>query len=281
MSSTPTVEKTLIHEELVSICSTAKVETKPSIATNFVPDIVQDAINSKFRSRILSSTKYSYNRFFRISVDDLMIDFTHKAYPIPLKYYTFGLPKTYREVGMSIKSEKLKKKIRKKNFYKTIADPSNPVFRYDGIPVSKSLYNVYLDEHYKDFIVANITIDSREEFLKRKYLECESFNKKTDASLKTVENNLKDNVSQTETTVNGKENFIRNPTITKNELTRANQKAFRRSLSLPLKPLCDTAENSTQNSVAKNKVLLSRTPTTPLTTKLSLLALEEQQLGKD
>ncbi|KAK6625069.1 hypothetical protein RUM43_005360 [Polyplax serrata] len=280
--STPTVEKTLIHEELVSICGAGKVEPKKAnITTNLIPDVVQDAIDTKFRSRILTSSKYSHNRFFRISMDDLMIDFSQKSYPVPLKYYSFGLPKTYREVGLSMKANRERRKLRRKTVYKTIADPMNPVFKYDGIPVSKCLYNTYLDEHYKDFILANHTIDSREEeFLKNKHSERENLNAKVDVDLTNVENKIGDAlVNRPEPQMNGKETPPVHIPEGKRELTRANQKAFRRSLSLPLKPLvCDTPNTTTQSSTIKNKVLFSRTPTTPLTTKLSLLAFEEQQL---
>ena len=281
--STPTVEKTLIHDDLVSICNNSINESKSTIPQSLMPEIVQNAISSKFRNRILSSKKYFHNQFFRISMDDLMMDFTNKRYPTPLKYFNFGLPKSYREVGMETDERKSRCKIRKKNFYKTIADPKNPVFRYDGVSLSKSLYNTYLDEHYKDYAVANITIDSREEFLKSKQrLEYENKKPKTDLVSKTNGNILENRLNDNELKINNKENHAKIPTASKNELTKVNQKAFRRSLSLPLKPLSYGAtENMSPNTgSSKNKVLFNRTPTTPLTTKLGLLTFGDQPLGK-
>lgn len=279
--STPTVEKTLIHEELVSICNSAKSETQAN--KSYVPDVAQDTINLKRLDDGLLGTKYSHNKFHRISMDDLMIDLTHKTYPIPLKYFCFGLPRMYRETEISTKDKSKRSKAKKRALHKTIADPMNPVFRFDGLPVSKSLYSTCLDDHYKDFIMANITIDSREEFLKKK--NSEEIKTKSDKNQSKIETYLNEtNFGHGESKASDKENLEKDVTPVakeKKELTSVNQKAFRRSLSLPLKPLLfDSVENTTQNPVTINKVLHNRTPTTPLTTKFSLLAFEEQ-LGEE
>lgn len=284
--STPTVEKTLIHEDLVSICSSGKLEQKQVTTqqNNFIPDLVQDAIKSKSRSRLLPS-KYTSNRLNRMSMDDLMVDFSHKAFPVPMRYYSFGLPRLCKEVDQTLREERNKKKLYRTKFYKTIADPMNPRFRFDGLPVSKSLYNHCLDEHYKDYITANITIDSREEFIKNKNLEIELCKLKTEKSMKTIESSLnerlnKPNDKENSATDKPKPEKVEIVEKREKEINNANQKLFRRSLTLPLKPLSfDGLDNSTQPASVKNKVLHNITPSTPLMTKLSLLALEEQQLN--
>lgn len=212
--STPTVEKKLIHEEVLSICS-GKVD--PKIPA--VPDLVQD---------VLKSSKPQYTSFRRISMDDQMVDLTHKAYPIPLRYYSFGLPKFS-------KTETKKQKNRK--IYKTLADPMNPLLREDGLSVSRGLYNKCLDDHYKDYLAASKTIDGHEQFIK---------NYKIPKSEPKVEE--------------------KPPEPEK----KIDQKLFRRSLTLPLKPM--TLDDNTPPP----KVKALQTPSTPLLSKLSLLALEEQ-----
>lgn len=218
-----------------------------------------------------------------------MVDFSHKAYPVPMRYYSFGLPKLCKEVELSMKDDKNKRKLYKTRFYKTIADPMNPVFRYDGVPVSKSLYNHCLDEHYKDFITANITIDSREEFIKNKNLENEIVKLKTEKDIKSIESNLNEKLNKPDMGFsNDKENskrdrLVKADTVVKRdkEINKSNQKLFRRSLTLPLKPLSfDGNDNSAPPPPVKNKVLNAITPSTPLMTKLSLLSLEEQQYGE-
>lgn len=225
--STPTVEKKLIHEEILSICS-GKLDAKAAP----VPDLVQDVLKAK-------PAQPQYKSLRRISMDDQMVDLTHKAYPIPLRYYSFGLPRLVKP-----ETEKPKGFYRCK-VYKTIADPLHPVFREDGLPVSKGLYNHCLDEHYKDYLAANRTIDSQEEFIKSKHLE---------------------------KILKAKKPEEKKPAETEKKI---DQKLFRRSLTLPLKPMTLDADSNSQPP--KSKVLQGVTPSTPLMAKLSLLAFEEKQ----
>lgn len=219
--STPTVEKKLIHDDILSICS-GKVEAKISVQ---VPDLVQDVLKTK-------SSKSQYKSFRRISMDDQMVDLTHKAYPIPLRYYSFGFPR--------ICKQETKKQKGNRHSYKTLADPMNPLLREDGLSVSRGFYNKCLDDHYNDYLAANKTIDSQEQFLK---------NYKIDKPEVKVEEKL--------------------PEPEK----KIDQKLFRRSLTLPLKPM--TLDDS-NGPAPKGKAL--QTPSTPLLSKLSLLALEEQPI---
>lgn len=274
--STPTVEKKVIHEDLVSICSNTKTDARPTPQVSFIPELMQSAKKPQQPNTFLSS-RYSHNYLYRLSMDDLMIDFTYKSHPVPLRYYSVGLPRITKDIDLSVKDEQKKKSL-KTRFYQTIADPSNPVFRYDGFPISKSLYNHCLDEHYKDFITANITIDSREEFIRKKNLENELFKLKRERKIKGNETKQCESAMRLQNDVqfskNDNSNAGESPEMREKELSSKNQKLFRRSLTLPLKPMTFIGnENSVPMSVVK---LHARTPTTPLMTKLSLLVLEEQ-----
>ncbi|KAL0272111.1 UNVERIFIED_CONTAM: hypothetical protein PYX00_005207 [Menopon gallinae] len=276
--STPTVEKKIIHEDLVSICNNARTDPRPTPQVSFIPELMQSAMKPQQSHRYLPS-RYSHNYLYRLSMDDLMIDFTYKSHPVPLRYYSFGLPRITKDVEQSVKEEQKKKKLLKNRFYQTIADPSNPVFRYDGFPISKSLYNHCLDEHYKDFITANITIDSREEFIRKKNLENELFKLKSERKIKGTENHQRESTmrvhSDVKFSINDNGSAGESPEMREKGLNSKNQKLFRRSLTLPLKPM--TFIGNENSGVPMSVVKLhARTPTTPLMTKLSLLVLEEQ-----
>jgi len=125
----------------------------------------------------------------------------------------------------------------------------NPVFREDGMNISKGLYNQRLHDHYNDYLAANKTIDSREAFLKSKQKKPE---------VKII------------------------PKVPEPEAKLA-PKVFRRPASLPLKSIISNGELNPQPQSSKKKVVLQgTTPTTPLMAKLSFMSIEEKQtnIGK-
>ncbi|XP_012540121.1 uncharacterized protein LOC105838818 isoform X2 [Monomorium pharaonis] len=157
---------------------------------------------------------------------------------------------------------------------RTIVDPCYPVFRYDGLPVSQSLYEQYVASHCEELRDNSDGIHEHrddENNLQSKSLPSDLMNVK-----------LSINNSQNSVTKNGREE------CSKPGYDKSKQETYKRSMSLPLKPLNVVAEVSDGDDRRKStsecgggstfefpqRRKLDGLQLTPLMSKLSLLADE-------
>jgi hypothetical protein len=189
-----------------------------------------------------------------------------------------------------------------KHFYNTICDPLHPVFRYDGLPVSRSLYNETLARHYQ-----LLDMERSDESSPRG--ETDSFSTHL-ASSATMESHTETEENDiTNSTIlspgrNGSKSVTERTEYCSNENEQvppqqmgqigtapSKQEVYRRSLSLPLKTMLtddyengDVRERSTSYTAGVLESPAARTrnmglPITPLMSKLSSLAIEEKTSG--
>ncbi|XP_055694828.1 uncharacterized protein LOC129796776 [Lutzomyia longipalpis] len=150
----------------------------------------------------------------------------------------------------------------------TITDPNYPVFNDDGYPISKYLYDSYVsneDDAKKDEELADVTVES----LKIDGFEYEAVIKegtpKRQRSNLEEENELKSNINNSKR--------IPGDIVEK-----------RKGLSLPLKSLSMDSKvpntnttNSNSEALMRHKAKLSGIPLTPLMSKLSILAADDER----
>ena len=266
----------VLHGNAVLICNTnedASVEPEEELKetkTNVddIPDVVKEALRCKRLNKlrnILPNKKLVKRREFNkksLSMHDLDSSVSLYSNRISVRTYGLGLPQLKNV--LSPESSPQKKPTHKKQF-QTITDPCYPVFRCDGLPVSKSLYEQYISSHYEELKDDNSDAIDRNDFLASFTNNCNAKNVTNNCDT-TSEDNL-------EKLNNSRDMKMDNKT---------KQESYRRSMSLPLKPLNITDNDDRRKSASEcgntyeflQKKKLDGLQLTPLMSKLSLLADE-------
>ncbi|XP_076627150.1 Hermansky-Pudlak syndrome 4 protein isoform X4 [Colletes latitarsis] len=266
----------VLHGNAMLICNTSEdgnIETeeeKKEVKANVddIPDVVKEALRCKRLNKlrnVTSKKKLVKRREFSkrsLSMHDLESSTNFYSNRISVRTYGLGLPQV--NINTSPESSPQKKPVCKKQFH-TITDPCYPVFRCDGLPVSKSLYEQYISSHYEELTDDSSNTINRNDFLASLTNNCNT---------KNVTNNCdttsKDNF----------EKFNNSRDIKLDNKTK--QETYRRSMSLPLKPLNVTDNDDRRKSTSEcgntydflQKKKLDGLQLTPLMSKLSLLADE-------
>ncbi|KAM7342339.1 Hermansky-Pudlak syndrome 4 protein isoform 2-T2 [Cochliomyia hominivorax] len=154
---------------------------------------------------------------------------------------------------------------------RTITDPTNPVFNANGQPISRSLFQEFLEKYYKLWGEANEETKQDEEIAKliEEFKDFDNELKKLDESLR----NPNTNSSHTK------------PDRNLNLETLGQQKPKtpldKKALSLPLKPISDSTPSGDRAPLMSSRKQLGGVPLTPLMAKLSVLALNEERPAWD
>ncbi|XP_043281615.1 uncharacterized protein HPS4 isoform X2 [Venturia canescens] len=180
-----------------------------------------------------------------------------------------------------------------KNRFTTITDPCYPVFRNDGTPVSRSLYDHYISYHYQELVKEqSTTIGSRSQKLTHGDSSTAfDFNV---SRMSNVPKSAHQNLEGVAELAKSPESTSSTTNTANSELdvrleNKSRQENYRRSMSLPLKSLnAPATENEHENDRRKStsecalaldftqqkKKKLEGLQLTPLMSKLSLLADE-------
>ncbi|XP_076233157.1 Hermansky-Pudlak syndrome 4 protein isoform X2 [Calliopsis andreniformis] len=266
----------VLHGNAMLICNAdeeANVEAeekKKEIKTNVddIPDVVKEALRCKRLNKLknvlpnkkLDKRKESNRK--SLSMHDLDSSTNFYSNRISVRTYGLGLPQLKDRI--SPESSPQKKPAHKKQF-QTITDPCYPVFRCDGLPVSKSLYDQYISTHYEELQDDSSNTINRNNFLASLTNSCNAKNAKNNCDTTS-----KDNIE--------KPNNSRDLKLD----SKTKQETYRRSMSLPLKPLNVTDNDDRRKSASEcgntydflQKKKLDGLQLTPLMSKLSLLADE-------
>lgn len=305
----------LLHGKALSICSKSngdEVKMQTVTANNkcdlTVQGKVQDNISSETHQTEKSIKKKfkasnflvncCENRVHSLSLNDLQQNHQISCNRIPIKYYGFGLPRLTQDmVDDSNEYSSVKDFPTGKNFYNTISDPLHPVFRYDGLPISRSLYNEKLAQHYQ-----LLEMERSDESSPGGGMSRNSFNNLVSSAavrydtkpedydtLSSTGLKLEQNVDKSNTD-NAELCSIKEEPVNQQQ-TSSKQEVYRRSLSLPLKTIItndyengDMRKRSTSYTTGvlespTVKTTIVGLPITPLMSKLSSLAIEEKTSG--
>lgn len=274
----------VLHDFAVSICAATeeteddqtkeinptKNENKEIPNTDEIPDVVKEALRCKRLNKLRNVTpkeklilQAKDRNTLSLSLTDLEDSQRKHSNKIPLKTYSLGLPKLNNMLSVDIETESPKKQ-KHWRVYHTITDPLHPVFRSDGIAVSQSLFDDYISSHYQELDQVSKLPETLENLVPFKN---EKFQIKADKDNESSQLSKKPNV-----------------TLDVRLENKNKQETYRRSMSLPLKPM-NILDNEDKHKSASSESggifeppqrrKLDGLQLTPLMSKLSLLADEK------
>lgn len=199
------------------------------------------------------------------SLSDINSSFNRISHLAAMRFGKSGL--TYKNPSLNSDKSPSEDSEAMKRISVTITDPYYPVFRSDGVPISKNLFNEYLVQNFAEMSketeeamklsIADIATKGREPF--------EGFDSDMKAS-----------------PVRRKSHDVKMTNVFKNDsgLPPKPDKLRRKSLCLPLKSLA-TEKINTEDSFfeSQNRKKLTGVQLTPLMEKLSHLAFSEKSSG--
>ncbi|XP_013106699.2 uncharacterized protein LOC106086530 isoform X2 [Stomoxys calcitrans] len=163
---------------------------------------------------------------------------------------------------------------------RTITDPTNPVFNVNGKPISRSLFQEFLDKYYK--LWGEASEDSKQDAeiaqLIEEFKEFDNELQKLDESLRKTSSNSATISIKPDRNLNLEDSGSCNvPVDSSAPLTENKVKTplDKKSMSLPLKSFSESS-----SCVASRKPV-GAPPLTPLLAKLSVLALNEERPAWD
>lgn len=265
----------VLHGNAVLICNTNEdtnneiEEEKKEIKINVddIPDVVKEALRCKRLNKlktVIPKEKIFKRREFNkksLSMHDLESSNLCST-RISVRTYGLGLPQLKQNISPETSPQK--KPLYKKQFH-TITDPCYPVFRCDGLPASQSLYEQYISSHYEELKDDRNNTINRNDFLTNLTNNCNAKN-----IMNNCDTIINDNLEKSS---NSRDIKLDN---------KVKQETYRRSMSLPLKPLNITENDDRRKSATEcgnvydflQKKKLDGLQLTPLMSKLSLLADE-------
>lgn len=266
--STPMVEYKRLHGNMLSICQnpdnppSEKPDVEPDVLKNIENCAKLNLENEKRDNQIVLDMNCIADHYINkpepmrklASVTDLQETFKKLSNRATSK---FKLKRPELGVQDDLSPTQSERELQKSHSTMTINDPYFPVFRNDGVAISESLFNQYLEQHYtrmkqdskKDIFTYNMKLDQQEKF--------EDFDSELTKSPQ------------------------RTPKKFAKEAKAINRdQSKRKSLSLPLKSLNENSEShiiSDESTSFKKK--LSGVQLTPLMEKLSHLAFSDKSSG--
>ncbi|XP_047504276.1 uncharacterized protein LOC125049176 [Pieris napi] len=248
--STPMVEYKRLHGNMLSICQNLESQDKSDVEPDVLKSIENKVEEKRDNETVLNS-------------DCVAEHFINKPEPLRKLASVTDLQETFKKISRNGSKIMLKSKesldlsptLQRKNQNTiTINDPSFPVFRNDGIAISESLFNQYLEQYYAGMK------DKKEENMfnfNLKLCELDKF-QDFDSELAKSPQRTPKKVAKDST-----------KTLAVTDQSR------RKSLSLPLKSL--NTEQTDSDVGFKKK--LSGVQLTPLMEKLSHLAFSDKSSG--
>lgn len=276
----------MLHGTAVSICSAADDLENSKLASekkavemenvSDIPDLVKEALRCKRVNKLKNAPPIEKLEKSRapgrrsLSLPDLTEPAHKYTNRVSLRYYSIGLPKLKKNLCYDYCEDSPQKKLPPgKQFFHTITDPCFPIFRCDGLPVSRALYDHYVATHYQE-----LRSDSAEAKLRNDDELFQKFSLLSGEKIGMIEGFDCQVISASKNGVTSELD------VTKEKKTK--QEMYRRSMSLPLKSLNTPEEEGKQKSTSEcgsifdlpQKRKLEGLQLTPLMSKLSLLADE-------
>lgn len=262
--STPMVEYKRLHGNILSICQNPDGQAAEK---ELEPDVLKNIENSS-KLNVIENEKRD-NKIV-LDINCIGDHFINKPEPIRKLASIADIHDTFKRFSNRA-TAKFKSKIspiadddstlpdvsEKHNL--TINDPSFPVFRNDGIEISESLFNQYLEQHYLKMKDQDLSKEDNMFTYNMKLCEHEKFEGFDSEMTKSPQRTPK--------------KIPKDSTKTLTDQTR------RKSLSLPLKSLNDSSDSQPAADSDAFKKTLTGVQLTPLMEKLSYLAFSDKSSG--
>ncbi|XP_047029933.1 uncharacterized protein LOC124637470 [Helicoverpa zea] len=266
--STPMVEYKRLHGNILSICQIPESQ-QDNDKTDLEPDVLK---NIEDTNRINLENEKRDNKMV-LDINCIADHYINKPEPIRKLASVTDLQETIKKLSNRATSKfKLKRSkvslnddtpspehTPKNPSTMTINDPLFPVFRNDGVAISESLFNQYLEQHYSkmkqdsndNMFTFNMKLCEQEKF--------EDFDSELNRSPQRTPKHIAKDSSKTLPT----------------------DQSRRKSLSLPLKSLNESTDSqiSSETEATNFKKKLTGVQLTPLMEKLSHLAFSDKSSG--
>lgn len=263
--STPMVEYKRLHGNILSICQNPESQNQEKEIEE--PDVLKNIENC---AKVNLENEKRDNKIV-LNMNCIADHYINKPQPIRKMASVTDIQEKFKRISNRATS-KFKLKQSKtpedenspehdlKHSTMTINDPYFPVFRNDGVAISESLFNQYLEQHY-----ARMKQDEKEDNMF-------TYNMKLCAL-----DNFKDFDSE----------FVKSPQRTSKKIAKDSTKTLstdqsrRKSLSLPLKSLSESSDSQigSDSEATSFKKKLTGVQLTPLMEKLSHLAFSDKSSG--
>ncbi|KAJ8722308.1 hypothetical protein PYW08_004710 [Mythimna loreyi] len=266
--STPMVEYKRLHGNMLSICQIPESQ-QDNDKSDLEPDVLKNIENC---NKINSENEKRDNKMV-LDVNCIADHYINKPEPIRKLASVTDLQETIKKLSNRATSKfKLKRSkvslnddtpspehTPKNPSTMTINDPLFPVFRNDGVAISESLFNQYLEQHYSK--MKNDSNDNMFTF-NMKLCEQEKF-EDFDSELNRSPQRTPKKIAKDSTK------------------TLATDQSRRKSLSLPLKSLNESTDSQigSESEATSFKKKLTGVQLTPLMEKLSHLAFSDKSSG--
>ncbi|KAJ0176410.1 hypothetical protein K1T71_007589 [Dendrolimus kikuchii] len=266
--STPMVEYKRLHGNMLSICQNPDTQFQEKQIPE--PDVLKNIENC---AKMNLENEKRDNQMV-IDMNCIADHYINKPEPMRKLASVTDLQETFKRLSNRATSKfKLKHSIvplnddmspetelQKSHSTMTINDPLFPVFRNDGVAISESLFNQYLEQHY-----SRMKQDSKDDNMF-------TFNMK---------------LSEKEKFEDFDSELIRSPQRTPKKIGKGSTKTIntdqsrRKSLSLPLKSLSESSDSQigSDSEATSFKKKLTGVQLTPLMEKLSHLAFSDKSSG--
>lgn len=267
--STPMVEFKRLHGNIMSICQNPDTQTQEKPISE--PDVLKNIENC---TKINLENEKRDNKIV-LDMNCIADHYINKPEPMRKLASVTDIQETFKNITNRATSKfKLRRskvplnddmspspehELHKSHSTMTINDPLFPVFRNDGVAISESLFNQYLEHHY-----SKMKQDSKEANMftfNMKLCEQEKFEDFDSELHKSPQRTPK--------------KIVKEPTK-----TVSTDQSRRKSLSLPLKSLSESSDSQTGlDSETSLKKKLTGVQLTPLMEKLSHLAFSDKSSG--
>lgn len=252
--STPMIEYKRLHGNMLSICQNPDNQTQEKS-----PDVEPDVLKNIENSAKLKIESEKRDNKMLLDINCIADHFINKPEPIRKLASVMDIQETFRKISNRATSKfKLKRSQNEDDSPAeearspstlTINDPLFPVFRNDGVAISESLFNQYLEQYY-----SRMNQESKEENM---------FNF-----------NIK--LGEQEKFEDFDSDMTKSPQRTPKKLVKDSKavpsdQSRRKALSLPLKSLTES-ETAIESEAVSFKKKLTGVQLTPLMEKLSHLA---------
>lgn len=265
-----------LHNKIMSICGSGGDSKGGKSETANGKSSVGDKIGMMFKSKEIHNKKVPPQclvNYCECEVHSLSLNDLHKSRVsnkrIPIRYYSFGLPRLTRDMCSDDEASPDENIPPARHFFNTITDPVFPVFRADGVPISRYLFDEYVSQHYQ------LLEKERDSESSPETSKCED-------TISTAVAGNSVNGTVTRCLKGGEKLNEGDGSVPKSE-------AYKRSLSLPLKTFDVCKPEGDSDVVRQRSVsycegdlkspIFPKNPgslqLTPLMNKLSLLALDE------
>lgn len=263
--STPMVEFKRLHGNMLSICQNPdnKEETQEP-----EPDVLKNIENC---AKLNMENEKRDNKIV-LDMNCIAEHFINKPEPIRKLASVTDIQETFKRISnratskFKLKRSKTPEEKNSPEHYKnkhgtmTMCDPFYPVFRNDGVAISESLFNQYLEQHY-----SRMKQDEKEDNMftfNMKLCELEKF-EDFDSDLAKSPQRTPKKIAKDSTK------------------TLPSDQSRRKSLSLPLKSLSESSDSQigSDSEATSFKKKLTGVQLTPLMEKLSHLAFSDKSSG--